>query len=156
MKLPFKKSNGYFWGISLFLLAFLLFLIDWQIYRKSNEPDFIYINETVIKAEKVTSSLAMYRGLSGRLSLCDNCGMLFEYPNRAERWFVMRKMNFPLDIIFVDEGKIVNIAENLLPEGRNPINYYSSGQPVNTVLEVPGGFTKKNGIKIGDQIASYE
>ena len=45
----------------------------------------------------------------------------------------MRNMNFPLDILFIDDDKIINIAADLPPEGSEPVNIYVSGAAVNYV-----------------------
>ncbi len=93
-----------------------------------------------------------YQGLSNRDSLCDNCGMLFNFPDSGRRSFVMRNMKFPLDIIFIENGVIKNIAAQLAPEGNEPKNIYESMEPVNQVLEVRGGYCETNDIKPGDKI----
>lgn len=64
----------------------------------------------------------------------------------------MRLMHFPLDIIWITDGKIVKIDKNLPPEGTEPKEHYSSGQPVNYVLELNAGFTLDNMIQIGDKV----
>ena len=76
--------------------------------------------------------------------------MLFPFDNKQNHTFVMRDMMFPLDIIWIDENKIVKIDKNLPPEGHDFKKLYSSNQPVNNVLEVNAGFTDKKNIKVGD------
>jgi uncharacterized membrane protein (UPF0127 family) len=56
------------------------------------------------------------RGLMEREPLADDRGMLFEFPDVAERGFWMRNTPSPLDIIYVDpHGRIVSIAKNATP-----------------------------------------
>ena len=78
--------------------------------------------------------------------------MLFVFPDKEERQFVMRNMNFPLDILFIDDDKIINIAADLPPEGSEPVNVYVSGAAVNYVLELPAGFCRENEIVVGDMV----
>ena len=78
--------------------------------------------------------------------------MLFRFPDRVQRAFVMRNMKFSLDIIFMDSGKVVKIFENLKPEGASPVAMYQSGQAVDEVLEINAGTAKRFSIKIGDSI----
>lgn len=115
-------------------------------------PGTVRINDKIIKIEIAASLAAQYQGLSDRPSLCADCGMLFIFDNKQEQEFVMRKMNFPLDIIFIADGKIKKIAANLPPEGENPKNIYSSGEAVNWVLEINGGSAEKNNFQIGNQV----
>ena len=64
----------------------------------------------------------------------------------------MRNMKFPLDIIFIKDDTIVEILENLEPEGSNPKEIYSSNQPVNSVLEINAGMSKQYDFKTGQKV----
>lgn len=112
----------------------------------------VIINDKIVNVEIADTAEKHYQGLSNRKNLCDNCGMLFIFPDKKERAFVMRDMNFPLDIIWISNDKIVKIDKNLLPEGSNPKMLYSSGQPVNYVLEMNSGYAGKHGFKTGDMV----
>lgn len=112
----------------------------------------VIINDKIVNVEIADTAEKHYQGLSNRKNLCDNCGMLFIFPDKKERTFVMRNMNFPLDIIWISNDKIVKIDKNLLPEGSNPKMLYSSGQPVNYVLEMNSGYAGKHGFKTGDMV----
>lgn len=148
----------------VFLVAFSLFagtLIGGCIFYTGVQADRerrplptvkIGLAGTQLDAEIVFKSADLYRGLSGRASLCPACGMLFVFPDKEKRTFVMRQMNFPLDIIFIDDDQIVSIAPNLPPEGEITENYYKSGQVANRVLEVNAGYCAQHGIKVGDQL----
>jgi uncharacterized membrane protein (UPF0127 family) len=78
--------------------------------------------------------------------------MLFVFKNSSSRSFVMRNMNFNLDIIFINDNKILNIEKNLEPEGRNYEDKYSSIGISDMVLEVEGEYSDKNNIERGDII----
>jgi len=118
---------------------------------QENEKHVI-INNKKIKVEIADTAELQYRGLSDREELCDNCGMLFVFPDKQVRTFVMRNMNFPLDMIWIDDDKIVKINKNTIPEANNPVMRYSSDVLVNYVLEVSGGFCDENGIRVGDEV----
>ncbi len=144
-----------------FLFVVIIFLLSGCAQKENNleKNKTIKINDHEITVETADTPEEQYRGLSNQESLCENCGMLFIFNDKSERTFVMREMNFPLDIIFIDgdplageAGKIVKIYKNLPPEGAEPKNVYKSGEPVDYVLEVNGGFSDKNGIGVGDVI----
>lgn len=120
-----------------------------EINKKINS---VKINDVIVEVEIAATEAETYRGLSWRENLCESCGMLFMFPEKTKLDFVMRNMNFPLDIIFADDDKIVKIYKNLPPEGSEPKAVYNSGRPANNVLEVNGGFADLNNIKIGDKI----
>ncbi len=104
-------------------------------------------HETFIEIVKTPS--AMYRGLSNRPSLCRDCAMMFVFPESDQRIFVMRDMNFPLDIVFINNSKIVKIYHNLPPEGSAPQFQYSSVVPADRVLELNAGVAREFGLEEG-------
>ena len=81
--------------------------------------------------------------------------MLFVFPRKQIRSFWMKDMNFPLDIIWISDNKIIKIDKDLQPEGENPKNKYQTIQRVDKVLEVNSGFTDKYKIKAGDEVKFY-
>lgn len=139
--------------------ALFLILIFFVFFNKISELNIAELKyqDVEIKGKKIISEVVsepveQYRGLSFREDLCANCGMLFVFPDKEERQFVMRNMNFPLDILFIDDDKIINIAADLPPEGSEPVNVYVSGAAVNYVLELPAGFCRENEIVVGDMV----
>jgi len=141
-----------FLAVLILTIIFLFYSNRTAGIEKATEYRNIEINGNHISAEIVSDPGRQYLGLSNRENLCSDCGMLFTFPDKQIREFVMRDMKFPLDILFINDNKIINIAENLLPEGANPINIYTSSIVANDVLEIPAGFCQKNGIKAGDII----
>ena len=109
-----------------------------------------------IKIELASTNQAQYKGLSNRDNLCADCGMFFDFPYKDKLNFVMRDMHFPLDIIFINDETILNIAANLAPEGSKTNNIYSSISEANRVLEVNAGYCQKYGIKAGDKISDIK
>jgi len=93
-----------------------------------------------------------YQGLSNRKQLNANQGMLFVFKNTEDKTFVMHNMNFPLDIIFISDHKIVNLYHNLKPEGANPKNTYHSGAPVDAVLEIKAGQSINCQLGVGTKV----
>jgi len=116
------------------------------------ETAIVKIDAQEIPVEIAATPAATYRGLSDRPSLAPGCGMLFNFNDKQKQEFVMRDMNFPLDIIFIAAGKIIKIAADLPPEGHNPANIYDSGAPADQVLEVNGGYCREKGINVGDNV----
>ncbi|MFA5886589.1 MAG: DUF192 domain-containing protein [Patescibacteria group bacterium] len=112
----------------------------------------VNINNQKIRSELVYQPNDLYRGLSGRKSLPENGGMLFNFDESGIRDFVMKDMNFPLDIIFISDNTVVKIFKNLPPEGNNPQKIYNSGVAIDKALEVPAGYTELKDIKVGDRI----
>ena len=138
------------------IVLFIILLVSLSFFffpkKISNSNNEIIINDLKIKIEIAGDPYSRYRGLSGREELCANCGMLFVFPWQAKQTFVMRRMKFPLDIIWIKGDTIIKIDKNLPPEGAIPKNFYSSSESVDYVLEVNGGFTDRSNIKTGDVV----
>ncbi|MFH0923444.1 MAG: DUF192 domain-containing protein [Candidatus Falkowbacteria bacterium] len=133
----------------LFLLFFIILILS--ACSPGNEK-IVTINNTKIKIEIADTPELRYQGLSNKEKLCADCGMLFVFPNKEMKTFVMRDMNFPIDIIYINDDKIVEINKNAPSEGSDPVMRYSSDLPANYVLEVNSGFCEENKIEIGDEI----
>ena len=112
----------------------------------------VRLGETVIRAEVVSSPEKLYLGLGGRRHLPWGTGMLFLLPERQVQSFCMRGMLIPIDIIWLDQNRVIGFQENLQPQ--DPGTFTSPG-PVDLVLEVPAGFVAATGIQIG-AILSWE
>ncbi|MBU0545961.1 DUF192 domain-containing protein [Patescibacteria group bacterium] len=82
-------------------------------------------------------------------------GMLFIYPTKTQHAIIMRDMQFPIDILWLSDGEIIDIAPNVQPEmGRAEelLTPYFARLPSNAVLELSAGFVSNNEIKIGDRV----
>ncbi|PSP83237.1 DUF192 domain-containing protein [Halobacteriales archaeon QS_1_68_17] len=91
-----------------------------------------------------------YVGLSDTESLPEDRGMLFVYDAVAERTFVMRNMDFGIDIVYADaDGVITRVHHAPEPEpGEGEEDLYPGrGQ---YVLEVNYDWTTARGIETGD------
>ena len=90
------------------------------------------------------------RGLMERPPLADDRGMLFQFPDVAERGFWMHNTPSPLDIIYIDpRGRIVSIARNATPNSDAVI---PSNGPASGVLEIRGGRAAEIGAQPGDLV----
>ena len=143
--------------IYILLVIFGIFLIGSGLKQSTNinkslDSNKVSINNQEIKVEIADDFYKIKQGLSYREKLDKDRGMLFVFNDKNERIFWMKDMNFPLDIVWIDDNKIVGIEKNCLPGGSNPEKQYYSKIPVNYVLEVNGGFADKNNIKIGDEV----
>lgn len=112
----------------------------------------VKIGENVIPVEIADDEAERRQGLSDRESLPREKGMLFVMARREAVSFWMKDMHFPLDIVWIADGKVVGISENLEPEGSTPQRSYSSTVPVDHVLELNAGVVKEMGVLVGDGV----
>ena len=140
-----------------FLIGSLLILAAILVFMFKNASELqmrtIEIKNAKIKAEVASSLPQKFQGLSGRDFLCASCGMLFPYENEQLMNFSMRGMRFPLDFVFIRQGFVVEIRENVPApsEGQEPQGVYSRVS-ANQVLEVNAGFIRSHGIAVGDAV----
>ena len=92
------------------------------------------------------------KGLSGRNTLQGIDGMLFIFPHYHIPLFWMKDTHIPLDMIWIKDNQIVELTENVQPNDSTTPPTYSPSQVIDTVLEVPAGWSKTNNIQIGDQL----
>lgn len=95
-------------------------------------------------------------GLSGRSSLGADNGMLFPYDQKGKYGFWMKGMKFPIDIIYINDDKIVDIINNApAPSADAEITtlpVFKPSSEANYVLEVNAGEAEKNNFKQGDTV----
>jgi uncharacterized membrane protein (UPF0127 family) len=120
-----------------------------EVSEYGNPWVWVKVGQVKVKAEAVRTPAQLYQGLSHRRELPEGQGMLFFMPKKQMQTFCMRGMRFPLDFIWISEGRVVGLTRNVSPTFRGNL---TSPAPTNFVLEVPGGFTVKYGLKIGDQV----
>lgn len=97
-------------------------------------------------------------GLSETPSLQKNSGMLFLFDTADTYGFWMKNMKYPIDIIFINDSKIITIFKNVtppptdsaIPDEKLPI--YTPASPSNRVLEIPGGMSDTYSLKVGDNV----
>ncbi len=114
----------------------------------NSEGRRIYVEVEAADTEQLRS-----QGLSGREELGDYQGMLFLFDEKGTYSFWMKDMNFPLDLIYIDETYyIVDIIENKQPCTQEECNSFVPSAPFKYVLEVKGGFCDVNRVDIGNAI----
>lgn len=91
-------------------------------------------------------------GLMYQKNLPQNSAMLFTFSKSTYQQFWMKNTLIPLDIIFINNNKIVDIKHNAKPCHQDPCPTYNSDNPANQVLEINAGLSKQLNIDIGQNI----
>lgn len=145
--------------IIILVLIFVYFTGKYFGGRMMNEDgregSVLVTGKTKVWVEVADEREEILLGLSGRESIGENEGMLFIYskPQKISMW--MKEMRFPLDYVFINNGMVVEIAENVPApiegqDGREIV--VSSKQMADSVLEVNSGWVEKNEVKVGDDV----
>lgn len=140
-------------------IALILLIVAVQIFSRFSlfgKKHSLTINKHTFQVELAQTEGERVLGLSGRKTLGANNGMLFTFPTSDYPAFWMKNMNFPLDIIFINNDTIVTIKNNVQPAPKGALNQniptVTSTAPANKVLELQAGAAEKNGIKVGDKV----
>lgn len=113
----------------------------------------VRVGRAEVHAEIAADDTARRRGLSGRASLAENRGMLFVYPDRLERTYWMKGMRFPIDIVWIDRGRVAGVEPDLPVPVGGDLPLYPSRVPADHVLEVRAGWAARHGVERGDRVS---
>jgi len=92
------------------------------------------------------------KGLGDRDSLAADHGMYFPFP-AAQYWvFWMKGMRFPIDIVWIQDGKVVDISPEAQVDAGLPLKTYSPVEPADAVLELNAGTARQIGLQKGDEV----
>ena len=125
------------------MVAFTIFSLSKPKGKFAN----LQVEGSKLKVEIADTTEKVITGLSFRESLEENRGMYFVLGKREGATFWMIDMHFPLDIIWIDSGKIIGIEKNALPPSKGITPTFTSPAPVTNVLEVNAGWSEKNRIQ---------
>ena len=150
-----KKYLFIFAGI-LLLLVVVYFL---QSYIRSNFSMFesvtnVEVADRTLRLEIADDAHEREIGLSEKRSLNDDQGMVFVFDKPDFYSFWMRDMDFPIDIIYLRDNKIVTIFENVPAPTDNTQNLkiYTPKSEADRVVELKAGASKELGLKEGDSM----
>jgi len=101
--------------------------------------------EVLVNCEVPSTDEEKMTGLMYRDSLCDNCGMFYDY---VDGGFWMKNVNFPIEMIFINDNQIVDIKK---ANAQDETIIYPSVES-NGNLEVNDGFCESNNISIGNKV----
>ena len=99
-----------------------------------------------VKSEVASTDAARERGLMFRKNMAEEEGMLFVWPGVGRRIFWMRNTLIPLDMVFIQHGKVVGIVPWARPLDETPLD---PGVDSDAVLEVNGGWAARHGVVTG-------
>lgn len=102
-----------------------------------------------VRVELADTAQERAQGLMFRENLPEGEGMLFVFPEETLGSFWMKDTPISLDIIFIKEGRIVDIIANTTPFSEE---FLTPAASYLFTLEVPGGYASRNGVQIGDVV----
>ncbi|MSR84971.1 DUF192 domain-containing protein [Candidatus Uhrbacteria bacterium] len=112
----------------------------------------ISINNKPLTLEIVSDPADVKQGLSDRPSMPLGHGMLFLFavPDRYTFW--MPRMHFPLDILWIQDGVVVDMTTLPTPKSLGIPASYKPKTAADHVLELKAGQAEAYGLSIGSNI----
>lgn len=143
---------------ALFALPWSALLTADSIVNRTPHPQSIRVvlgNGNTLVLDVARTSEERQQGLANRTTLPTGRGMLFvlPQPDRPKLW--MRSVSFPLDIVFVRGGRVIEVLHRLPPCGRDFFcPTYSPSEKVDAVLELNKGEAQRHGILPGKRLTT--
>lgn len=132
-----------------FILALVLF------FFLGTTPKFgtvQFVDGPELKVEIMDNDIEHAQGLAGHAPLAEDRGMLFLFDTAERRSFWMKGMTFAIDIIWISDGQVIGITQNIPPPTSAELVLYPSPASVDMVLEVAAGWSERQGIAVGDRL----
>ena len=151
-----RKSPFLFWLV-LFLSALATTLWGWYFFLRPQSPppkNLLKVGQCQFEVEVARTLEEKRQGLSNRPSLDRFKGMLFVYDQPEKPLFWMKDMEFPLDFVWIQQGRVVDLSQNIPPpkDNNGQIARVSPAEPADWVLEINAGMIKECQIKVGDPV----
>lgn len=91
-------------------------------------------------------------GLMYRPRLRKRHGMIFRFEPAQRINFWMKNCRIPLDMVFVRNSRVVAITQAAPPCQKEVCPLYQPPQPVDAVIELPGGTAKRLKLRTGEPV----
>jgi uncharacterized protein len=124
-----------------------------QVQKLPVSSQFSFKGQTIL-LEVARTSQEQSTGLMNRTELANNRGMLFVFSPPRPVSFWMKNTLIPLDMVFVSNGVIKYIGEQIRPCQADPCPTYGP-EPrteIDGVIELRGGRAAELQLKLGDRV----
>lgn len=102
----------------------------------------LHVGLQVVRVEVADTPARQQQGLSYRRGLAAGTGMYFPYPTPGRPAFWMKDMHFDIDIVWIYQGRIVEISHDV-PHEPGTESRVQPQQEIDAVLEVPAGTARR-------------
>lgn len=135
------------------IIIFILIFICGILFLLLKSPTATIDHHTFI-IDIAKTSREQEIGLAKYVTLPKDHAMYFPFAYSDYYAFWMKNMHFPIDMLFIQNGKIVTIYKNVpVPKNNNEqLPIYRPTAPVNAVLEINAGLAKTYGFRINDRV----
>lgn len=154
-----KKKKIIFALCAIIFLFSTVVFVGWyksNLKRRVKSGD-VRVGRAIFHTEIASDPEARVKGLSGRVGFPENGGMLFLFPEPGVYSFWMKDMRFSIDILWIENGKVVFLKEEFQPSadsGKMPV-IVTPSKSADAVLEIPAGSIRRFGIAAGAPVSVH-
>jgi uncharacterized protein len=138
-----------------FLLTLIIFICIFIVFSiKSPIKSYVRLDGKQFYVDVAKTKEQQEKGLDIYSKLPITRGMIFPFRDAGYYSFWMKGMKFPIDIIYINNNKIVDIFTNV-PYPKDSIQepvIIRPSQKANFVLEINAGLSRKYNFKKGDLV----
>lgn len=136
--------------LALAMLAFGGWLLWYGIRNVTDDRQILVAPQGRIQIEVADDDYERYTGLSDRAFI--EGGLLFEYPESSEdHCLTMRRMFFPIDMVWLDnDKKVITVEESVSPDTFPEV--FCPDKSARYALELGSGEADRLGIRVGSQL----
>jgi uncharacterized membrane protein (UPF0127 family) len=132
------------------LVASLFFVWPHEHTKEHHQEEVkLKIGEKTYTTEVSVTKEAREKGLSGRAELCRGCAMLFVFDAPSQYGFWMKDMQFPIDILWLRDGRIVHKESNVSPDDQRILK---PTEAADSVLEI----SPDESVQVGERVDFIE
>lgn len=111
----------------------------------------ILMPKGAITVEVANTKASRELGLSGRPKMNDDEGMLFVFDVPGRYGFWMKDMEFPLDMVWINQNGVVVSVERNLTKETYPKTFMNQSD-ASYVLEINAGLAERFGLYLGSKV----
>jgi len=118
----------------------------------SNPSQRVCFDDSCFQVRVAETPQERQQGLQGKEELSETEGMLFVFPRDGKHVFWMKRVQFPLDIVWLDDHKrVVDVAQEVTPCTTAVCPRFTPRVEARYVLEIAAGQVAATNIAIGDK-----
>lgn len=158
MRLPYRIV-----GMSLIILLFAMSATFFFLFFQrdiSFEQKTFRIDDTLFTFELAYSSAQHRQGLQHRTTMPKQHGMAFFFSQPTTPSFWMKNTRIPLDLLWVRQGQVVDITQNIVPEPTRTsdaqLQKYTPSVPVDLVIEINAGEAQLYDMHVGSRVQEVD
>lgn len=146
-------------GAAVVCVVLFITWIGLLMAQRSYDTVIVSVRGESFVARVADTDAKRSRGLSGTGTLAPDEAMLFVFPEPSRTAFWMKGMNYPIDIVWMRDGLVRDIASRVPPTletDESKIPRYYPRDNADHVLEFAAGTVDRLHIAIGDRVTITE